>query len=85
MRFRVQKDMGELDYLKSSQLFAEKYPRKFARGGRGGQVVKVTKLEDDSSEGTLRWALTNLTGPRTIVFDIGGKDETYSIDKFAQE
>ncbi|KAF9265655.1 pectate lyase, partial [Marasmius fiardii PR-910] len=45
---------------------------KYARGGRGGQVVKVTKLEDDGSEGTLRWALTNLTGPRTVVFDIGG-------------
>jgi hypothetical protein len=51
---------------------AEGYGR-FARGGRGGQVVHVTSLADDGSKGTLRWAVTDSTlGPRTIVFDVGG-------------
>ena len=51
---------------------AEGYGR-FARGGRGGRVVHVTSLSDDSTEGTLRWAVGDSTlGPRTIVFDIGG-------------
>ncbi|KAL0563878.1 hypothetical protein V5O48_018183 [Marasmius crinis-equi] len=43
----------------------------FARGGRGGKVVKVTSLAD-SGAGTLREAVETATGPRTIVFDIGG-------------
>lgn len=57
---------------------AEGYGR-FARGGRGGTVVKVTSLEDynpateDPLNGTLRWALTAITGPRAVVFDVGGK------------
>ena len=45
---------------------------RFAIGGRGGQVVHVTSLEDDGTEGTLRWALETVTGPRTVVFDISG-------------
>ncbi|KAG7094600.1 hypothetical protein E1B28_005425 [Marasmius oreades] len=44
---------------------------KYARGGRGGKVVKVTTLAD-SGTGSLRWALTEQAGPRTVVFDIGG-------------
>ncbi|KAH8801245.1 pectate lyase [Flagelloscypha sp. PMI_526] len=44
---------------------------RFARGGRGGAVVKVTSLAD-SGEGTLRWATTVVTGPRYVIFDIGG-------------
>ncbi|KAL0069173.1 hypothetical protein AAF712_003861 [Marasmius tenuissimus] len=44
---------------------------KYARGGRGGKVVKVTTLAD-SGAGSLREAVTGATGPRTIVFDIGG-------------
>jgi hypothetical protein len=55
---------------------AEGYGR-FARGGRGGQVVKVTSLADYGSAeapvvGTLRHAIEEATGPRTIVFAISG-------------
>ncbi len=40
-------------------------------GGRGGRVLAVTSLADDGSVGTLRWALTQ-TGPRIVVFRVGG-------------
>lgn len=50
---------------------AEGYGR-FAIGGRGGKVVHVTNLKDDNNPGSLRYAVENETGPRTIVFDIGG-------------
>jgi hypothetical protein len=45
---------------------------KYASGGRGGQVVKVTSLNDDGP-GSLRQALKEFPGePITIVFDISG-------------
>ena len=55
---------------------AEGYGR-YAIGGRGGQVVHVTSLEDTATEGvpdqgTLRYALETVTGPRTVVFDVSG-------------
>jgi hypothetical protein len=55
---------------------AEGYGR-FAIGGRGGRVVKVTSLADYRSNetpipGTIRYAIERETGPRTIVFDVSG-------------
>ncbi|WP_288243963.1 pectate lyase [uncultured Chryseobacterium sp.] len=44
---------------------------RYTTGGRGGKVYFITKLSDDGSEGTLRYAL-NQKGPRYIVFRTGG-------------
>ncbi|KAF2439458.1 polysaccharide lyase family 1 protein, partial [Karstenula rhodostoma CBS 690.94] len=51
---------------------------RFARGGRGGKVVKVTSLADSTEKGTLRYALTVATGPRIVIFDVAGVITTKS-------
>lgn len=43
---------------------------RFAQGGRGGEVHRVTTLAD-AGPGSLR-AAVDAEGPRTIIFDIGG-------------
>ncbi len=43
---------------------------RFALGGRGGRVMRVTHL-GDSGPGSLR-AAVEAEGPRTVIFDIGG-------------
>ena len=44
---------------------------KYAAGGRGGDVYRVTTLRD-GGPGSLRHAVESATGPRTVVFDVGG-------------
>ncbi len=66
-------EKGNLWRFRPAQLAfpdAEGYGR-FARGGRGGKVVVVTNL-NDSGPGSLREAVTNDIGPRTIVFSTSG-------------
>ena len=50
---------------------------KYTSGGRGGQVVIVTTLEDDSlgvTEGSLRWAIKQYPGePLTVCFAVTGE------------
>ncbi|KAK7049296.1 hypothetical protein VNI00_005897 [Paramarasmius palmivorus] len=50
---------------------------RYARGGRGGKVLRVTTLDDYEDgatpvEGSFRWAVSANSGPRIVVFDVGG-------------
>ncbi|NDV78201.1 pectate lyase [Dysgonomonas sp. 511] len=49
----------------------------YTTGGRGGKVLYVTKLDDDGSEGTLRWALRQKY-PRIVMFKVSGVIELKS-------
>lgn len=43
----------------------------YTAGGRNGKILYVTKLTDDGSAGTLRWAV-NQSGARIILFKVAG-------------
>lgn len=62
---------------------------KYAIGGRGGIVYHVTSLEDNPDNpqpGSLRYGITKVKGPRTIIFDVAGiidlKDRLVCSDPF---
>ena len=51
-----------------------------AQGGRGGQVVYVTSTADydwdeEPIPGTFRWAVEQVSGPRNVLFAVGGNIE----------
>lgn len=45
---------------------------KYVTGGRGGEILYVTSLDDSEKEGTLRWAIKK-KGPRIILFQVSGQ------------
>ena len=70
--------------LTSSFIFAQKlaFPGaqghgKYSKGGRGGRVIFVTNTEK-SGEGSFRAAVADSSGPRVVVFKVGGLCELTS-------
>jgi hypothetical protein len=45
----------------------------FTKGGAEGEVYIVKYLDDTLERGTLRFGIESLSGPRTIVFSVGGE------------
>ena len=50
---------------------AQGYGR-YTQGGRNGEIVYVTSLADSRERGTLRYAMEEASGPRIVVFRVGG-------------
>lgn len=79
--------------VKSSDEILKAFPTaegfgKFATGGRGGNVVYVTNLEDDSNgliQGSLRWALNQYKSDFTVVFAVSGTINLVSELKVAKD
>ena len=44
----------------------------YTTGGRGGKIYHVTSLDDNNTQGTLRYGIENAERPLTIVFDVAG-------------
>ncbi|MEM7346153.1 MAG: hypothetical protein AAF485_18085 [Chloroflexota bacterium] len=44
----------------------------YAKGGRGGETIEVTRLDDDGKKGSFRYAVENVNEPRIVIFKVHG-------------